>query len=177
MIFKQLMIKVQLHYLEKGMAKVHQCGELRCHRVIPFNQRYCDIHAPLHKHYAKVSHKDKLQAYKIYNRTQRDEVANSFYHDSRWTRVRNYVANRDMYTSALTGNAIPDEQLIVDHIIPRRLCDNPLDVSNLWCLSRKEHLIKTKLEEQIAQTNNGDNKLKHMTRPIWIKYLKERIKK
>lgn len=157
------------------MPKVHQCSEQRCHKIIPFNHRYCDVHAPLHKTYSNVSHKDKLQAYKVYNHTQRDEAADAFYHSTQWTNIRNYITNRDMYTSAVSGRVIPDAQLIVDHIVPRRLCDNQLDANNLWCLSRKEHLIKTRIEEQIAKKHNGDNILKHMSTKTWTRYIKERM--
>lgn len=119
------------------MAKVHQCGEIRCHRIIPFDQRYCSVHAKLHEHdaYRKVSRRQQLEAYKTYNREHRDQTANAFYHSAQWQRVRDYVVNRDMYASGVSGITLTDHDLIVDHIVPRRLCKDPLDTDNLWCLS------------------------------------------
>lgn len=159
------------------MAKVHQCGEIRCHRIIPFDQRYCDVHAKLHAHdaYHNVSHKQRLESYKTYNREHRDQVANTFYHSQEWQRVRAYVVNRDMYASGVSGITLTDHDLIVDHVVPRRLCKDPLDTDNLWCLSRREHLAKTKMEKHIAGKPNGDNVLKHLNRQKWAVYIDRQL--
>lgn len=164
---------------DDSVAKVHQCGEIRCHRIIPFDKRYCDEHAKLHVHdaYRHVSRKQQLQAYKIYNREHRDQEANAFYHSAQWQRVRDYVVNRDMYASGVSGITLTDHDLIVDHIVPRRLCKDPLDTSNLWCLSRREHLTKTKLEKSIAAKNNGDNVLKHLDRSKWAVYIDNELRR
>ncbi|WP_270392335.1 terminase small subunit [Limosilactobacillus fermentum] len=159
------------------MAKVHQCGEIRCHRIIPFDQRYCNVHAKLHAHdaYHNVSHKQRLESYKIYNREHRDQTANAFYHSKEWQRVRAYVVNRDMYASGVSGITLTDHDLIVDHVVPRRLCKDPLDTDNLWCLSRREHLAKTKMEKHIADKPNGDNVLKHLNRQKWSVYIDRQL--
>lgn len=159
------------------MAKVHQCGEIRCHRIIPFDQRYCSVHAKLHEHdaYRKVSRRQQLEAYKTYNREHRDQVANTFYHSKEWQRVRDYVVNRDMYASGVSGITLTDHDLIVDHVVPRRLCKDPLDTDNLWCLSRREHLAKTKMEKHIAGKPNGDNVLKHLNRQKWAVYIDRQL--
>lgn len=159
------------------MAKVHQCGEIRCHRIIPFDQRYCDVHAKLHAHdaYHNVSRKQRLESYKTYNREHRDQVANAFYHSTQWQRVRDYVVNRDMYASGVSGITLTDHDLIVDHVVPRRLCKDPLDTDNLWCLSRREHLAKTKMEKHIAAKPNGDNVLKYLNRQKWTVYIDRQL--
>lgn len=158
------------------MARVHVCAEALCREVIPINKKYCETHQRLHPMYANVSKVEKNELNKTYNLYERDEEANQFYHSVKWTRVRKYVVSRDMYSSGVSGKVLDDKDAIVDHIHPRRLVDNPLDTNNLWILSRKEHNIKTKLEESIAQKLNGDNILKHMAKETWIKYISERLK-
>lgn len=111
--------------------KVHMCQEPRCHQVIPFEQRYCSEHAKKHYRFANMSHEDRLRAYKEYNAKRRDPVASAFYQSTQWHKVRNYVAARDYHTSAISGLVIPDRQLIVDHIVPRRLCKDPFNTDNL----------------------------------------------
>lgn len=158
------------------MVKVHMCEEPRCHNIIPFNHRWCDVHASQHMRFNKISHDQRLEMYKKYNAERRDPEANAFYQSKQWKAVRAFVVNRDYYTSAISHRVIPNKQLIVDHIVPRRLCDDPLDTDNLWCLSRGEHTIKTRLEESIAAKPNGDNKLKHISKSWWQKAISEKIK-
>lgn len=156
--------------------RVHMCGQRGCHTVVPIKQRYCDVHAPFHKYIPKpVSHEQRLLYYKHYNRFERSEEATEFYSSAKWKRVREYVASRDLYTSAVSGRVIDDHDLIVDHIVPRRLCQNPLDMNNLWCLSKGEHTRKTILEQKIAEKKNGDAILKHATKKWWLKVLREKI--
>lgn len=79
-----------------------------------------------------------------------------------------------MMTSGASGKVLSDHDVIVDHIIPRRLVDDPLDPSNLWCLSRSEHVIKTKVEQDILVQPNKENILKHASEQWWIKAITER---
>lgn len=151
------------------------CEEARCHTVIPFDVRYCKVHAPLHQRFSKVTHEQRKKMYKKYNAEKRDPIANAFYQSKQWRNVRDSVVARDYYSSGVTGQVIPNKELIVDHIVPRRLCEDPFDKSNLWCLSRGQHTIKTRIEESIAQQPNGDQKLKHLSKRWWKKILKEKI--
>ena len=160
--------------------KVHFCGQIGCHKVIPFDQRYCDQHAPLHQwqHHkqpmpSRTERIAQLNRYKQYNQNHRDQEANAFYHSMQWRNVRDYVCNRDMYCDAVDGNVIADHDLIVDHIVRRDLCNDPLDTSNLWCLSKRHHWMKTKLEEEMLQKPNGKNIIRHCSKNNWIKYIKE----
>ena len=161
------------------MPKVHFCSELRCQRVIPFDQRYCEQHAKLHQQerFDKLKQMDRTDYFKHYNQEVRPEESNRFYSSKQWKQVSEYVKQRDMMTSGVTGKVLNDRDVITDHIVPERLCSNPLDTSNLWLLSRQQHFWKTVIEQDIAKTNNGDNKLKHMSKDIWIKYIQERLNK
>lgn len=158
------------------MPRVHVCNEHGCRKVVPLNHRYCEEHYKEHQPYQGVTKRERKRYYKEYNANDRDQQANDFYHSKRWTTVRNYVVNRDMYSSAVTGRALGNHDLIVDHIARRDLCTDPLDTSNLWCLSHSEHAIKTKIEQDILSKPNGKNIIKHMTRDRWVKYIKERMK-
>lgn len=155
-------------------VKVHICGEHLCREVIPVDKRYCAKHEALHQ-FNKPAYSNKYEKHKAnanYNANKRDQEANAFYHSKRWRQVRSYVVSRDMYTSGVSGRVINDHELIVDHLIPRRLCQDPLAVDNLWCLSRSEHNWKTKLESSMK-----DNQLKHVSKTWWIKVLREKISK
>lgn len=156
--------------------KVHFCEQPRCHKIIPFDQQYCSVHAPLHQKFRNINHKQRLKMYKKYNAEKRDPIANAFYQSKEWKSIRHSVMVRNYHSSAITGMVIPDKELIVDHVVPRRLCKNPLDVNNLWCLSRGEHTIKTRIEESIAARPNGDEKLKHLKKFWWKKIILEKLK-
>ena len=151
--------------------KVSHCNERNCHRLVPAGKRYCPEHAKLHQ-WSGGSQQVKKDGYRDYNRNRRDQEANDFYHSKQWKTVRDYAIARDMYTDQVT-NEVSDE-LIVDHIVPRRLLpvDRQLDTSNLWSLSRGTHTVKTRLEQHM-----NDNQLKHCSREWWTKVLKEKLKK
>lgn len=146
------------------MPLVHLCCWRNCNKIIPKNQKYCDYHKSLHdkqwsQHYSK---EDKRTADRVYNYTRRDQEANAFYHNKEWTKVRDYVKRRDLMRSGLSGRVLNNHDYIVDHIKPRRLCNNPFDVDNLWLLSRAEHNRKTKYEEVLP-----DSVLATLTRDDW----------
>lgn len=147
------------------MPVVHECNWLGCHRVCPAGHRFCDYHYQLSKQqWHNAYDKDtKRIADRQYNNDRRDQEANAFYHSKRWTHIRDYIKARDYMTSGLSGRVLSDHNYIVDHIIPRRLCHNPLDTDNLWLLSRQEHNKKTKIEETLP-----DNILVSMTKHDWI---------
>lgn len=150
------------------MPLVHECNWLGCHRVVTSSHKYCDYHYQQHKRKWEESRsrQDKLQADKLYNQERRDQEANAFYHTSRWTKVRDFVKSRDMMTSGLSGKVLSDHDYIVDHIVPRRLCADAYDDTNLWLLSRKEHNRKTKYEKVLP-----DSVLKNLTADDWRKKL------
>lgn len=160
------------------MPRVHRCAQPFCQAVIGIEQRYCQQHAPEHQRFAQQSRQDKLQANKEYNQYQRDPIANAFYHSKAWQSVSAYVKARDLYADAVTERVVADGNLIVDHLVPRRLLtrQEALDPTNLWCLSRQHHNIKTRIEQSIAKQPKGDTKLKHLKREWWVKVIKEKSK-
>lgn len=151
--------------------KVSHCNERGCRRLVPQGQRYCDEHAKPHQ-WTGGSNQQSKDYYKRYNKVNRDQEANSFYHSRPWNTVREYVVARDMYTDQVTNEV--SNELIVDHIIPRRLLstEEQLDTSNLWSLSRGTHTIKTRMEKHMT-----DNQLEHVSREWWKKVLSKKIKK
>lgn len=152
--------------------KVSHCNQRGCRELIPQGQRYCDEHAKLHQWTNGNNQKVKRDEYRNYNMNRRDEQANDFYHSKQWKTVRDFVIARDMYTDQVT-NKVSDE-LIVDHIVPRRLlsAEEQLNTDNLWSLSRGTHTIKTRMEQHMT-----DNQLQHVSRGWWEKVLSEKIKK
>lgn len=106
-----------------------------------------------------------------YDKTTREELHDGFYHSKQWRKVSQFVKERDGYIGAIDGKLYDDGELIVDHIIPRRLLDNRvamLDASNLWLLNRRQHKHKTDIEAKMS-----DTKLKHLNKNWWKKILKE----
>ena len=161
------------------MPKVHICAQRYCHKVIPFNQRYCSVHAQEHQQerFDYLAKQDRTDYYKHYNQEVRPEESSTFYNSTQWKKVSEYVRQRDMMTSGVTGKVLDDHDCITDHIIFRGLCEDQLDTSNLWLLSRKEHYYKTQIEKNIMNSPNGENKLRHISKQWWINAIKERITK
>ncbi len=167
--------------------RVHECWHAGCHRLCEPGQDYCQQHQAdrIAKRKQAIKQKMNSQAYRIrnkerykdYNRYKRDPQANAFYQSSQWSRVREYIKTRDMMIDGASGKSLADHDYIVDHIVPRRLCKDPFDASNLWLLSRKNHYRKTQIEEAIAAKPNGENMLRHISKPIWKKWLNEVPKK
>lgn len=151
---------------------VHRCAEKFCNRMISRNKRYCDEHEPLHQFKPAYSNRyEKRKANAKYNKNKRDKEANAFYHSRRWQQVRNYIFNRDMSMCQICGN-VTQNRKIVDHVIRREMCLNPLEINNLWTLCYTCHNIKTKAEETIIK--NGDaEKLKSLNKSKWEKYVNE----
>lgn len=146
------------------MPLVHFCNWRGCQQIIPKDKRFCDEHQALHdKQWSpRYTKQSKRMADKVYNHFRRDQEANAFYHSKAWTEVRDYVKQRDKMISGLSHRMLNDHDYIVDHIVPRRLVDDPLDAHNLWLLSRREHNRKTKYEEVFP-----DSVLKRLTADDW----------
>lgn len=157
--------------------KMHRCGERLCNCLIPANERYCSEHVKLHQWKPTQSKEQRKAENKHYNIYQRDEEANAFYQSREWKKVRNYVYARDMATCQVCGNAT-DNRKICDHIQPLKYSpDKKLNTDNLWILCYRCHAVKTKLEQSIVNSKNGENKIKHVSKEWYIKAIKERINK
>lgn len=150
------------------MPRMIHCYQPGCHTLIPADKQppYCSDHEAGHE---QVHSQASNRHYNLY---ERDQQANQFYHSKQWQTVRDHVVSRDGYASAITGRVLLDKDIIVDHIVPRRLLGklSRLDSDNLWCLSRGEHNIKTHLEESMT-----DNQLKHVSKQWWTKVIQEKI--
>lgn len=165
--------------------RLHRCAEIGCHELIQLGFDYCDKHYQLriNDYHNRKSEADKL-SYKTlrgqhdiaernreYNSSVRDELGHEFYNTKQWKRISEYIKQRDMYTSSVDGRVYGKGDLIVDHLIPRRLLNTmaeQYDVSNLWLLTKAQHNHKTAIENKMS-----DNKLKHLSRDWWIKILKD----
>ena len=161
------------------MPKVHLCNNHFCNKVIPFNERYCEQHAKLHQQerFDNLKSMDRTAYYKNYNQNVRPEESNRFYSSKQWKQVSEFVKQRDMMRSGVTGKVLNDNDVITDHCTRRDLCSNPLDTNNLWLLSKREHYFKTLIEQNILNSSNGENKLKHISKQWWIDAIKERLNK
>lgn len=156
------------------MAKWRECKKTTCHELIQMPEWYCDQHkleAAEKREERQLERSKKRQ--RIYNQHNRDKEANSFYQSHQWKRTRNYVINRDNYMCQVCGEPVNDRK-IIDHIVPRRIDKNlELNTDNLWTLCYQCHRVKTLKEEQIINSPNGINKIKHLSKDRWIKYIKE----
>lgn len=72
--------------------------------------------------------------------------------------------------SGASGQMLNDHDYIVDHIVKRDLCDDKFDMNNLWLLSRAEHNVKTKLEQQLS-----DDQIKNMTKTDWRRLINSKV--
>ncbi|GAK30208.1 prophage protein [Weissella oryzae SG25] len=105
-----------------------------------------------------------------YDKTKRQELHDGFYQSVQWTKIAEYVKHRDGYLDGVNGRVWDKGQLIVDHLIPRRLLEGreQYDTSNLWLLTRPQHNHKTAVEKKL-----NDNQLKKVSKDWWIKVLKK----
>ncbi|MDM7539055.1 HNH endonuclease signature motif containing protein [Leuconostoc mesenteroides] len=164
--------------------RLHRCAEIGCHELIKLGFDYCDKHyqsrmnsyrdrlkksQELKSQTLRGQH-DKLEYNRNYNENVRPELGHEFYKTTQWERISRYVKQRDMYTDSVDGIVYESGDLIVDHIVPRRLLTTKTeqyDISNLWLLSRARHSHKTFIEQKMS-----DNKLRHLSRDWWKKVLK-----
>ena len=164
--------------------RTHECWHQSCHRLCEPDHDYCSIHEVQHKQEQlerlhEYHQTDQYKQYhkqwqREYNHNERDPVANAFYHSTQWTKVRDYIKRRDLMIDGSTGRALNDHDYIVDHIVPRRYCCDPYDADNLWLLSRRQHNRKTLIEQAIEAKPNGVNKLKHISKGTWKRWLNEK---
>lgn len=155
----------------------HRCNTRGCRELVV--GKYCLEHQQANdKRYAeqaKASPRTMRDRSKTreYDQTRRQEMHDGFYNSTQWRKVSAYVKERDGYRDGVDGRIWDVGELIVDHIVPRRLLDGRaamLDESNLWLLTKSQHQHKTNVERKL-----GDVKLRHLDRKWWSKILKEKI--
>ncbi|MGO3590087.1 HNH endonuclease signature motif containing protein [Leuconostoc falkenbergense] len=165
--------------------RLHRCAEVGCRELIKVGYDYCD------KHYSKRladyhvkreqtqalasrtlrGQQHVLERNRDYDSSKRQELGHEFYHSKQWTKISQYVKQRDMYVDAIDGRAYDTGDLIVDHIVPRRLLKTKTEqynMDNLWLLTKVRHNHKTAIENKLS-----DNKLRHLSREWWLKVLKD----
>lgn len=157
--------------------KYRECSKPTCNQLVPYPEHYCPKHKLENEQKKEQERKEKsYKKNKLYNQHNRNKEANRFYQSKEWHSIREYVINRDNYMCQVCGEPINNRK-IIDHIIPRRTCKNKqLDESNLWTLCYRCHKVKTNIEEQIINSPNGINKIKHISKDYWKKYIREIIK-
>lgn len=165
--------------------RLHRCAEVGCRELIKLGFDYCDAHysqrmSAYHDRRAKADEladrtlrgkHNRAEQTKQYNEEVRPELGHEFYKSKQWARLSLYIKQRDMYVDAIDGRGYDTGELIVDHIVPRRLLKSKaeqLDSTNLWLLNRAHHNHKTAIENKMT-----DEKLKHVSRDWWKKVLKD----
>ncbi|WP_294976410.1 HNH endonuclease [uncultured Leuconostoc sp.] len=164
--------------------RLHRCAEVGCRELIKLGFDYCDEHyskrmTAYHQRQTKSEalrsitlqgQHAKAEYDKQYNTEVRPELGHAFYQSKQWERISKFIKQREMYVDAADGRVYDQGNLIVDHLIPRRLLDKSeqYNMDNLWLLSRSHHNHKTAIENKMS-----DEKLKHVSREWWIKILKK----
>lgn len=180
-----------IHNLPNGNQptnKYHHCSYSLCNAKINTDNQFCTKHwQVISQQYKGIKDKNdnrpsnrarRLTNQKKYNNTKRDKEANQFYHSQSWQRVRHYVLQRDIYTCQICGNNYQVNRLTVDHILPRKYCEDinqQLDPNNLWTLCTRCNGVKQYLEKQIE--NKYDNKAKAQFSQIGKQDWQERVKR
>lgn len=165
--------------------RLHRCASVGCRELIKLGYSYCDKHYQerLSNYKAQQAKQDDLMSKTLrgkhdkqlhdrkYNQEVRPELGHDFYTDKRWEKLSEAIKIQRAYTDEVTGKVHDKGEVIVDHIIPRRLCneDEAYAIDNLWVLSRATHNRKTYLESKMS-----DNQLKHVSKDWWIKVLTSR---
>lgn len=162
--------------------KMRHCKHNGCRKLIPFDESYC------HKHELVVASQDKdkeLQEQRLrelstgYQQAERhtryansnraEELGHDFYQSIAWRKLSARIKVRDLYIDAVDNKVLGNNELIVDHVVPRRTAPElAMNERNLWLLSREHHNRKTSIEQQMTH-----DELRHMTREDWIKRLSD----
>ena len=165
--------------------RMHRCAEIGCRELIKTGWTYCQAHYEARMSKYVKAKQDSMemkaktlsgqhelsQTTKEYDATRRQELHDGFYNSKQWNKVSAFVKQRDGYRDAIDGKVWDVGDLIVDHIIPRRLLpvDKQLEVDNLWLLTKAQHNHKTAVEKKLSV-----NVLKHAGRDWWAKILREK---
>ena len=127
-------------------SKVHTCANQGCHKLIPFDDRYCKQHIALHPRDTKRFDK----AYNVkrqHDNKTKDRIA--FYQTKQWKQLRKQVIERD---NGLDKYALRDGLVVpgklVDHIVPIEFAPELKDdINNLVLTSMASHKAKTEWEQ------------------------------
>ena len=146
--------------------KMKRCRKHNCRNLIPYEQYnpYCDKHSKS-KSGNDITYKGVKHTKQIENKHRYDKVMNyNFYQTKEWAKLSQYIKRANVYTDSIDSKLLRDNDIIVDHIVPRRLLPQSewLNADNLWCISRYHHRIKTNMEATMSASE-----LKRMSRSDW----------
>ncbi|WP_172639860.1 HNH endonuclease [Lactiplantibacillus plantarum] len=173
--------------------RLKHCNWRGCTKLVRQGVDFCDEHktADLRRKQAYIKQRNKVKSttkgrqlanahMAHYNATTRDPEANAFYHSASWHKARELAFAKAMGVCECCGRAIglDGKRGYVDHIVAYKVGtkEQSLSQTNLWLLCPECHAIKTRLEESIKASQNGTNKLAHISKDWWIKAIKEKIK-
>lgn len=162
--------------------KMRHCKYNGCRVLVKFTEMYCHAHELVianenkDKELQEQRLREMSQGYqqserhtRYANSNRADELGHAFYQTVAWRKLSARIKVRDLYIEAVDNKVLGKNELIVDHIVPRRTAPElAMNESNLWLLSREHHNSKTSIEQQMT-----DEQLRHMTREDWIKRLSD----
>lgn len=160
--------------------KMRHCKYNGCRKLIPFDESYCHDHELVianenkDKGLEQQQLREMSQGYqqaerhtRYANSTRAEELGHEFYQSIQWRKLSARIKIRDLYIDAVDNRVYGNNELIVDHIIPRRSAPElAMSEDNLWLLSREHHNTKTSIEQTMS-----DDELRSMTKDLWIKRL------
>lgn len=162
--------------------KMRHCKFQGCRKLVPYETDYCDEHLIIVTNENKnqelkaqqlkemsVGYQQSDRRTRYSNSSRFDEIGAGFYQSVQWRKLSQRIKVRDLYIEAIDNKAYGVNELIVDHIIPRRTAPElAMDESNMWLLNRQHHNHKTRTEQQMSK-----EKLINMSKEDWIKLLKD----
>lgn len=133
------------------MPRMHQCKEVGCHRLIPYNKSYCPLHEKNHQQFNYYS-KESNKAYNQQRYNPANRKYTRFYKSQQWRKIRKYViAKSNGLCEECLRHGYINPGKIVDHKIPLRTAYgwiHRLDIDNLQYLCQQCHNDKTKYERE-----------------------------
>lgn len=162
--------------------KMRHCKYNGCRKLIPFDESYCHTHILViasqdkDKELQEQQLREMSQGYqqaerhtRYANSTRAESLGHAFYQSVSWRKLSARIKVRDLYIDAVDNRVYGNNELIVDHIVPRRTAPElSMSEDNLWLINRIHHNYKTSIEKLMTY-----DELRQMTREDWIKRLSD----
>nr|DAI20226.1 MAG TPA: NinG protein [Caudoviricetes sp.] len=162
--------------------KMRHCRYQGCRHLVAFSESYCHDHELVvasqnkDKELEEQRLREMSQGYqqaerhtRYANSNRAEELGHAFYQTVQWRKLSARIKVRDLYIDAVDNRVYGNNELIVDHIVPRRTAPElSMSEDNLWLLSREHHNSKSSQERLMT-----DDELRHMTKEDWIKRLSD----
>lgn len=160
--------------------KMRHCKYNGCRKLVAFSESYCHDHELViaNENKDKELEQQRLREMstgyqqaerhtRYANSTRAEELGHDFYQSLAWRKLSARIKVRDLYIDAVDNRVYGNNELIVDHIVPRRTAPElAMNEDNLWLINRIHHNYKTSIEKLMT-----DYELRHMTKEDWIKRL------